>query len=98
MCELGYTGRLCDEDIGKLGDMFVKTFLFQNGIFNLVVYVDECGISSPCRNGATCVNTNGSYVCECAIGYEGRDCITNTDDCADNPCLNGKFLLISMHS
>ena len=36
MCELGYTGRLCDEDIGKLGDMFVKTFLFQNGILTLL--------------------------------------------------------------
>lgn len=57
-CGLGYTGRLCDED------------------------VDECVVSSPCRNGATCRNTNGSYRCVCAKGYEGRDCVINTDDCA----------------
>lgn len=57
-CGLGYTGRLCDED------------------------VDECVVSSPCRNGATCRNTNGSYHCVCAKGYEGRDCVINTDDCA----------------
>lgn len=44
-CSLGYTGRLCQED------------------------VDECAISSPCRNGATCRNTNGSYACICATGY-----------------------------
>lgn len=57
-CTVGYTGRLCDED------------------------VDECVMTSPCRNGATCRNTNGSYQCLCAKGYEGRDCIINTDDCA----------------
>jgi len=64
-CGLGYTGRLCDED------------------------VDECVVSSPCRNGATCRNTNGSYHCVCAKGYEGRDCVINTDDCASceySPC------------
>ncbi|UYV71292.1 N [Cordylochernes scorpioides] len=44
--------------------------------------IDECAISSPCRNGATCLNTNGSYICQCAKGYEGRECLLNTDDCA----------------
>lgn len=51
--------------------------------------IDECAISSPCRNGATCINTNGSYTCSCAKGYEGRDCLINTDDC--RPC-KFKFL------
>ena len=44
--------------------------------------VDECAVSVPCRNGATCKNTNGSYQCLCARGYEGKDCNINTDDCA----------------
>ncbi|GIY72359.1 uncharacterized protein CEXT_260161 [Caerostris extrusa] len=57
-CSIGFTGRLCDEDI------------------------DECAVSSPCRNGATCININGSYTCNCAKGFEGRDCLINTDDCA----------------
>ncbi|XP_023215803.1 neurogenic locus Notch protein-like [Centruroides sculpturatus] len=51
--------------------------------------IDECAISSPCRNGATCVNINGSYSCLCSLGYEGRDCLINTDDCASFPCQNG---------
>ena len=25
----------------------------------------------------------------CKKGFEGRDCLVNTDDCADSPCLNG---------
>lgn len=45
-------------------------------------------MTSPCRNGATCRNTNGSYQCLCAKGYEGRDCIINTDDCASCKFIN----------
>ena len=42
--------------------------------------IDECKSSNPCRNGATCENTNGSYTCYCVQGYEGRHCETNPDD------------------
>lgn len=51
--------------------------------------INECMLSSPCRNGATCRNIPGSYQCLCAKGYEGRDCTINTDDCASYPCQNG---------
>lgn len=51
--------------------------------------INECDLSSPCRNGATCRNIPGSYQCICAKGYEGRDCTVNTDDCAESPCQNG---------
>lgn len=44
--------------------------------------VDECVVSKPCRNDATCRNTDGSYQCICQRGYEGKDCSINTDDCA----------------
>lgn len=44
--------------------------------------VDECGVTAPCHNDATCINTEGSYACLCARGYEGKDCAINTDDCA----------------
>lgn len=71
-CTVGYTGRLCDED------------------------VDECVMTSPCRNGATCRNTNGSYHCVCAKGYEGRDCIINTDDCASCK-YNRLFIVFLLH-
>ena len=35
---------------------------------------DECAIgsSSPCHHGGTCVNTPGSFVCQCAPGYTGN--------------------------
>lgn len=38
--------------------------------------VDEC-VSNPCPQNMECVNTRGSFSCECALGYdlqEGRTC------------------------
>ena len=37
--------------------------------FSFLVDVDECGGDNKCSSGAECVNTNGSYICECAAGY-----------------------------
>ena len=34
---------------------------------------NECA-SSPCRNGAQCINKIGGYVCECLRGYVGINC------------------------
>uniref|UniRef100_A0A673HQC5 Protein HEG-like n=1 Tax=Sinocyclocheilus rhinocerous TaxID=307959 RepID=A0A673HQC5_9TELE len=39
-------------------------------------YVDEC-VNSPCPQGSVCVNTGGSFSCQCALGYDledGRSC------------------------
>ena len=35
--------------------------------------IDECA-SSPCQNGATCVDGLNQYSCECALGFMGRNC------------------------
>lgn len=52
--------------------------------------VDECGTTpSPCRNGGTCQNNEGSYQCICVNGWTGKDCEINIDDCALKPCFNG---------
>ena len=42
---------------------------------NCDVDIDECADNSTeiCENGGVCVNTNGSYYCNCTgTGYEGK--------------------------
>ena len=36
--------------------------------------MDQKSPGELCRNGGTCVNTDGSYYCVCALGWSGHDC------------------------
>ncbi|GAA6104086.1 fibrillin-2b [Tachysurus ichikawai] len=55
------------------------------------VDMNEC-LDNPCKNGV-CINTDGSFRCECPFGYNldytGIECV-DTDECSiGNPCGNG---------
>jgi hypothetical protein len=43
--------------------------------------IDDCA-SGGCLNGATCIDGDRSYTCQCAAGYKGTRC--ETDTCANN--------------
>jgi len=58
--------------------------------------VDQCE-SSPCDNGATCVDHGGAltvngtfdtFECLCTDGFEGITCSDYIDDCTSSPCEN----------
>ena len=34
------------------------------------------------------MNTEGSFRCDCAVGFSGSRCEININECASNPCLN----------
>lgn len=36
--------------------------------------VNECDMFKPCQNNGTCINSNGSYNCDCTEGWKGKDC------------------------
>ena len=36
----------------------------------LIIDVDEC-VTDLCKNGATCADLVGSYLCDCPAGYTG---------------------------
>ncbi|XP_043933555.1 fibrillin-1 isoform X1 [Protopterus annectens] len=55
--------------------------------------MDECKDPDVCKNGK-CINTDGSYRCECPFGFvlSGFECL-DTDECSvGNPCGNGTCL------
>ena len=43
-------------------------------------------------------NLIGYYTCHCAPGYYGRNCETDHDECASNPCNNGANCIVRPHS
>ncbi|XP_078695123.1 uncharacterized protein LOC144924054 [Branchiostoma floridae x Branchiostoma belcheri] len=45
--------------------------------------------SEPCLHGGTCTERAGGVACECAPGFQGTHCETETDECTPNPCAHG---------
>lgn len=44
--------------------------------------------SNPCEHAGKCVNTEGSFHCECLKGYTGPRCEMDINECHSNPCQN----------
>uniref|UniRef100_A0A6Q2XIC2 Delta-like protein n=1 Tax=Esox lucius TaxID=8010 RepID=A0A6Q2XIC2_ESOLU len=44
--------------------------------------INDC-VTSPCKNGGTCIDGIGSFQCFCLDGWE------DVNDCSRNPCKNG---------
>ena len=47
-------------------------------VFNTLIFcfgldVNECA-NNPCKNGAKCTNTRGSYTCTCDSRFTGKNC------------------------
>ncbi|MGB0588689.1 MAG: lamin tail domain-containing protein [Myxococcota bacterium] len=65
-----------------------------NGNEDCVDCPDDC-LSTQCRNGATCVDGDFDYTCECAPGFingdqaAGKNCEINQNNCQPDPCVNG---------
>jgi hypothetical protein len=69
-------GYVCDCRKGYIGPLCGKD-------------IDECAID-PCLNGATCENLEGDFNCTCVVGWEGKQCEVNPNDClVTEPCKNG---------
>ncbi|XP_051818518.1 sushi, von Willebrand factor type A, EGF and pentraxin domain-containing protein 1 [Antechinus flavipes] len=63
----------CNNGYYLLGDsrMFCTDNGSWNGISPSCLDVDECAVGSDCDKHASCLNTNGSYICTCISPYTG---------------------------
>jgi Notch-like protein len=54
---------------------------------NCLEDINECLLETePCKNSGQCINTIGSYYCQCNEYYQGNDCSIPIDPCLSNPC------------
>ncbi|TNM90159.1 hypothetical protein fugu_004393 [Takifugu bimaculatus] len=81
-------------DLGRVWFRYQKTMLITMMMFKLgllcTAAADKC-LSSPCRNGATCLDNLDDYVCLCPKGpvwFMGKNCEELLDACITAPCSN----------
>ena len=78
-CKKGYEGD-GSQCIGKFfynKNYIVRLMMFFNRV-NLALDIDECSVGSVnCGPGGECINSNGSFTCQCQEGYQksGNNCI-----------------------
>lgn len=54
----------------------------------LILFFLFCRTGSPCEHDGICVNTPGSFACNCTQGFTGPRCETNVNECESHPCQN----------
>ena len=48
--------------------------------------------SSPCANSGNCTSMEPfNFTCQCVVGYTGRTCEVNIDDCVSATCPNNSI-------
>lgn len=88
MCYLLYTPYLLSYGGKFRPQVFCFEFLYSD--------IDEC-LASPCDDNAACLNTDGSYECSCAPGFEGdgQTCTGNkTENASLTTCAKSKRLYV----
>jgi hypothetical protein len=43
-------------------------------IIFVIVDIDECMLYSPCLHAERCIDMYGTYICECKLGWTGKNC------------------------
>ena len=74
-----------------LSNFFTIAFFLNLFFFNVYHFTDinECKGNHSCHANATCMNTKGSYVCTCHLGYTG-----NGSDCTGTWCISFETISI----
>nr|XP_040016604.1 protein jagged-2b isoform X4 [Gasterosteus aculeatus aculeatus] len=102
MCDLGFSGIYCHENIndcidnrcGNGGTCIDGVNSFQcfcpDGWEGQLcdLNVDECR-HNPCKNGGRCVDLVNDFYCQCADSWKGKTCHSRESQCDATTCSNG---------
>lgn len=73
------TGNLTGSDSGFLS---TRLSVLEQSVQNIVnqLNADNCA-NTPCKNGGTCWNSYGKFICNCPIAWTGRTCEEDVNEC-----------------
>uniref|UniRef100_A0A8C5Z8W8 Neurogenic locus notch homolog protein 1 n=1 Tax=Marmota marmota marmota TaxID=9994 RepID=A0A8C5Z8W8_MARMA len=97
-CPSGYTGPACSQDVdecalgrcGQLGEAASPgghRWWGRPGPAVAPHHHLSPG-ANPCEHAGKCLNTLGSFECQCLQGYTGPRCEIDVNECVSNPCQN----------
>ncbi|KAM8921283.1 protein delta homolog 1 [Pelodytes ibericus] len=97
-CHTGWKGQFCSQCVpfpGCLHGSCTKPWqcVCEEGWIGSLCHIDihPCA-AKPCSINSTCIETgDGGYICLCAPGFTGRNCLLKKGPCLTNgsPCQNG---------
>jgi len=84
-CQPGFDGEFCQVDISVCNGTANDTRLAQ---------VPLDWTSPRCLQGGRCIDGEGfDFYCECPLGWAGKQCQIDVDECSSDPCQNGGVCL-----
>lgn len=89
-CSIG-KGENCLNSISLYLTFFKYVVCFFSFFFSPYLTIFFLSLTSgpnPCEHGGQCVNTDGSFTCNCGRGYTGPRCEQDVNECASSPCQN----------
>lgn len=98
-CPEGWTGPHCEQgnrgQKKKNGVKFAWEMFVTERSFPLFLDVKECSMAdNVCQNGGTCDERMGYYICNCQLGFAGKNCTKGMADSFSINCTHMKCVFL----